>query len=297
MAGVDTADGVDGRLTLRDGRTLAYHEWGVPDGIPVLRLQGTPGSRFSRYPKPELWERLGVRVIMADRPGYGASTRMPGRGLASVADDLVELLDHLGIERLPVTGGSGGGPHVLAVAARHPHRVSAATVVVGAAPLTDADIPLLIGLNAESYRRTRDGGWEAVFPLLAEVREKILLDPLAGFRDALRDAPAEDQAVMDDPAWQETLKRSVAEALRPGAEGWCDEAIAMYEWDFAPEDVAVHIVWWHSRHDANVPLQAAQRLAQRLPSVDFGLWEGGHLETFHREEELLRDLLARSVFD
>jgi len=170
-------------------------------------------------------------------------------------------------------------------------------VVVGAAPLTDADIPLLIGLNAESYRRTRDGGWEAVFPLLAEVREKILLDPLAGFRDALRDAPAEDQAVMDDPAWQETLKRSVAEALRPGAEGWCDEAIAMYEWDFAPEDVAVHIVWWHSRHDANVPLQAAQRLAQRLPSVDFGLWEGGHLETFHREEELLRDLLARSVFD
>jgi homoserine acetyltransferase len=33
----------------------------------------------------------------------------------------------LGIDRLPVTGGSGGGPHVLAVAARHPHRVSAAT--------------------------------------------------------------------------------------------------------------------------------------------------------------------------
>jgi pimeloyl-ACP methyl ester carboxylesterase len=231
---------------------------------------------------------------MADRPGYGASTRMPGRGLASVADDLVELLDHLGIDRVPVTGGSGGGPHVLAIAARHPQRVSAATVVVGAAPLTDEDIPLLIGLNAESYRRVRDGGWDAAFPLLVEVRDKILADPLAGFRDALRDAPPEDQAVMNEPAWQETLKRSVVEALRPGAEGWCDEAIAMYEWDIAPEDVAVHIVWWHSRHDANVPLQAAQRVAQRLPSVDFGLWEGGHLETFHREEELLRDLLVRA---
>jgi pimeloyl-ACP methyl ester carboxylesterase len=291
---VDTEEGVDERLTLRDGRTLAYHEWGVPDGIPVLRLQGTPGSRFSRYPKPELWERLGVRVIMADRPGYGASTRMPGRGLASVADDLIELLDHLGIDRLPVAGGSGGGPHVLAVAARHPHRVSAATVVVGAAPLTDDDIPLLIGLNAEAYRRARDVGWDAVFPLLAEVREKILVDPLAGFREALRDAPAEDQAVMDDPAWQGTLKKSLAESLRPGAEGWCDEAIALYNWDIAPEDASVHIVWWHSRHDANVPFQAAQRLAERLPSVDFRLWEGGHLETFHREEELMRDLLARA---
>ena len=46
MAGVDTEAGVDGRLVLRDGRTLAYHEWGVPDGIPVLRLQGTP--RYDR---------------------------------------------------------------------------------------------------------------------------------------------------------------------------------------------------------------------------------------------------------
>jgi pimeloyl-ACP methyl ester carboxylesterase len=96
MAAVDTATDVDGRLTLRDGRTLAWHEWGAPDGIPVLRLQGTPNSRFARHP---IWERLGVRVIMADRPGYGASTRMPGRGLALVADDLVELLDHLGLDR------------------------------------------------------------------------------------------------------------------------------------------------------------------------------------------------------
>lgn len=292
---MDTGEGVDARLTLRDGRILAYHEWGVPDGIPVLRLQGTPGSRYSRYPKPELWERLGLRVIMADRPGYGASTRMPGRSVGSVADDLVELLDHLGIERLPVAGGSGGGPHVLAVAARHPRRVSAATVVVGAAPLTDDDVPLLIGLNAESHRRVRDGGYDAVLPMLTEVRETILADPLAGFRDALRDAPPGDQAVMDDPAWQKTLVESLSEALRPGAEGWSDEAVALYSWDIAPEDVSVPVVWYHSRHDANVPLQAARRVVDRLPSVDLRIWEGGHLETFHREEEILRDLLARAA--
>jgi pimeloyl-ACP methyl ester carboxylesterase len=295
MADVDTRDGVDGRLTLRDGRILAYHEWGVPDGIPVLRLQGTPGSRFSRYGKAEVWEQLSVRVVMADRPGYGASTRMPGRSIGSVADDLMELLDHLGIDRIPVIGGSGGGPHVLAVAARHPHRVSAASVVVGAAPLAEEDIPLLIGLNADAHRRVRDGGWDAVYPLLVEVREKILVDPLAGFREALHDAPPQDQAVMDDPAWQEALKESVVESLRPGAEGWADEAVAMHNWDIEPEDVAVHVVWWHSRNDANAPLQAAQRLVERLPSADLRIWDGGHLETFHREEEVMRDLLARAA--
>jgi pimeloyl-ACP methyl ester carboxylesterase len=294
MAAVDIDEGVDGRLTLRDGRTLAYHEWGVPDGIPVLRLQGTPGSRFSRHAKPEIWQRLGVRVIMADRPGYGASPRMPGRSITSVADDLVELLDHLSIDRLPVVGGSGGGPHVLAVAARHPQRVSAASVIVGGAQITEEDIPLLVGVNAESVRRIRDGGWDAEFPLLADLREKILADPLGGFRAVMHDAPPQDQAVMSDPVWQETFKKSITEALRPGAEGWCDEAVALHAWDIAPEDVGVHIVWWHSRHDANVPLQAAQRVVERLPSADLRIWEGGHMETFHREEEIMRNLLGRA---
>jgi pimeloyl-ACP methyl ester carboxylesterase len=293
MAVMDSATEVDGRLTLRDGRTLAWHEWGVPDGIPVLRLQGTPCSRFARHP---IWERLGVRVIMADRPGYGASTRMPGRGLASVADDLVELLDHLGLDRVPVTGQSGGGPHVLALGARHPGRISAATVVAGTAPLTDADIPLLSGDNAVAERRFRDGGWDALYPLLCELRDKMLADPLAGFREARSDAPPEDRAVMRDPAFQQTLGQDLTEALRPGAEGWCDECIATADWDIAPEEVRVHVVWYHSRHDTNVPLQAAQRLVDRLPSVELRLWEGGHLEPFHRQEELMRDLLARAEF-
>jgi pimeloyl-ACP methyl ester carboxylesterase len=281
-------------LTLRDGRTLAWHEWGVPDGIPVLRLQGTPNSRFARHPT---WERLGVRVIMADRPGYGASTRMPGRGLASVADDLVELLDHLGLDRVPVSGQSGGGPHVLALGARHPGRISAATVVAGTAPLTDADIPLLSGVNAEAERRFRDGGWDAVYPLLHELREKWLADPLADFRAAYSDAPPEDQAVMSDPAFQRTLTQDVTEALRPGAQGWCDECVAMDDWDIAPEEVSVHVVWYHSRRDAHVPLQAVQRLVDRLPSAELRLWEGGHLEPFHRQEELMGDLLARAERD
>lgn len=291
---MDSVPGVDGRLTLRDGRTLAWHEWGVPDGIPVLQLQGTPGSRLGRPGTPEVWERVGVRIITADRPGYGASTRMPGRGLASVADDLVELLDHLGLHRVPVMGASGGGPHVLALCARHPTRISAATVIAGMAPSTDADIPLLIGVNAEAVRRIRDGGWAALYPMLQEFREKVLADPLAGFLAAVSDAPPEDQAVMNDPVWQQAAVLNLSEALRPGAEGWCDECLAAFDWDIAPEDVHVPIVWYHSRRDAHVPLPAAQRVIDRLPAVELRLWDGGHLEAFHRREELLRDLLARA---
>ena len=110
----------DGRLTLRDGRTLAWREYGPADGRPVLRFQGTPGSRYSRYPHEESYDRLDVRVIVFDRPGYGASSRLPGRGVAVVADDAEELLDHLGLDAVHAIGGSGGGPHVLALAATIP---------------------------------------------------------------------------------------------------------------------------------------------------------------------------------
>jgi pimeloyl-ACP methyl ester carboxylesterase len=213
----------EGRLTLRDGRTLAWHGYGPPDGRPVLRFQGTPGSRYSRHPHEESYERLRVRVIVFDRPGYGQSTRLPGRGFSNVADDAAELLDHLGFDLVHVIGGSGGGPHALAFAARHPGRVLAATVVVGSAPIVDEDTAGLIGLNRAGWYAAQKG-WQAMHDLLAPVREEMLRDPLAGFRGVMDAAPAPDKAVMDDPAWQRVLIEDVREALRLGAEGWADES-------------------------------------------------------------------------
>lgn len=285
----------DQHLELRDGRALAWREWGQSDGTPVLRLQGTPGSRLSRYAHPELWERLGLRVIMADRPGFGESSRLPGRGLVAVAEDLVELLDHMELERVPVIGQSGGGPHVLALVARHPERVRCASIVVGAAPLKDEDVPLLVGINREAYQRKRSGGWDALYALLVDQREKLIADPLAGFKAAMTGAPESDQVIMRDPAWQTAFAEGVTEALRPGAEGWADEGMALFtDWDFSPDEIEVEVVWWHGRHDANSPLQAVERLVAAAPGIDLRLWsESGHLESFHREEEILRELLAR----
>jgi pimeloyl-ACP methyl ester carboxylesterase len=285
----------DSFFELRDGRRLAWCDYGVPDGTPILRIQGTPGSRFFRYPHPELWEELGVRVLMADRPGYGGSSRLPGHGLSDVADDLVELLDQEGIEKIRVVGYSGGGPHVLALCALHGDRVRAASVVVGAATIEEPDVPLLIGLNAEAYRRMSHDGWPALHELLAGQRTVLLDDPLAGFRAVMSEAPESDQAVMAEPAWQETMKASILEALRPGAEGWTDDSMAVFgAWDFELENVRTPVVWWHGRHDANAPLQAVERVTQQLPEVDLRLWENaGHLEPYHREGEILRDLLSR----
>jgi pimeloyl-ACP methyl ester carboxylesterase len=281
-------------MTLRHGRTLAWREYGPGDGRPVLRFQGTPGSRYSRYPHEESYDRLDARVIVFDRPGYGASSRLPGRGISAVADDAAELLDQLGLEVVHAIGGSGGGPHVLAFAARHPERVRAATVVVGGATLEEEDLDGLIGLNREAWYGAHES-WEALYELLAPVREEILADPLAGFRAVMEAAPDSDKAVMADPAWQRVLVEDVTEAFRPGGEGWADEGVALtLPWDFDPSDVRCGVTWWHGEHDANVPIAAVRRLLAGMSGVDLRVWpDAGHLEPYHRHDEILAELLAR----
>jgi pimeloyl-ACP methyl ester carboxylesterase len=235
-----------------------------------------------------------VRVIVFDRPGYGASSRLPGRGISVVADDAAELLDHLGLDVVPVSGGSGGGPHVLALAARHAERVHAATVVVGAAPLEEADLEGMIQLNRDGWYAAREG-WEAVYALLAPKREEMLADPLSGIRAVMDAAPASDKAVMDDPAWQRVFVEDVTEAFRPGAEGWADEGMALLlPWDFDPGNVQCSMTWWHGAHDANAPIAAVRRLLDEMSGVDLRVWtEAGHLEPYHRHDEILAELLAR----
>jgi len=283
-----------GRLTLRDGRTLAWNEYGPEGGRPVLRFQGTPGSRYSRYPHEDAYERLGTRIVLFDRPGYGASTRLPGRGISAVADDAVELLDHLGLDRVHAIGGSGGGPHVLAFAANHPSRVRAATVVVGATLLEEEDLTGLIDLNRQAWHAAH-AGWDALHTLLAPLREEIVADPLAGFRHVMETAPESDKAVLEDPDWQRVLVEDVGESLRPGAEGWTDEGLALtLPWDFDPTAVACSLTWWHGANDANAPLSGVHRLLATMDRVDLRLWEeAGHLEPFHRHDEILSELLAR----
>src|SRR6266849_5044846 len=177
-----TDDGVhyeDGQLELPDGRTLAWRWWGEPDGIPVLRLQGTPGSRLYRHPDPEV------------QRGYGGSTRLPGRGVAELSDDLAALLDHHQLDRVPVMGTSGGGPHALAVAAKQPERISAVTVIVGGSPLKPDEVGRLVGVNAAGYAAAEQG-WDELHELLKKVRER-LLGP-EGMAGVLSDAPSERTA-------------------------------------------------------------------------------------------------------
>lgn len=96
-------------------------------GPPVLLVHGQPGSHRD-------WESLSARlesshrVVAPDRPGYGA-TGGAALGLAANADALAGLLDQVGLSAATVVGHSLGGGVALALAQRHPHRVSGLVLV------------------------------------------------------------------------------------------------------------------------------------------------------------------------
>jgi len=291
-----TDDGVvyeDGVTRLGDGREMAWRWWGEPDAKPVLRIQGTPASRLYRNPDASVQRGLGVRYLMIDRPGYGGSTRKPGRGIADVADDLAEVVVAHGVERIPAMGTSGGGPHVLALAARHPELVAAATVVVGGTPLEPDEVAQLVGVNAQGYAAAEEG-WEQLHELLVKVRER-LLGP-EGMGGVLKDAPATDRALMANPAWERIERENLAETLKQGAEGWTDESFAMHgDWDFDPAAIQTSVTWWHAAGDKNAPLSAARRYAAKIPQVDLRVWQNeGHFASLVHDREIVAELLGRA---
>lgn len=134
-------------ISIGGGRRLEIAEGGDREGIPVIVHNGTPaGVGFLPAHLRDATSR-GIRLITYARPGYGGSTRLPGRDVAQAAHDVRALADVLGLDRFLTWGISGGGPHALALAALLPERVVAAACLSGPAPHDAPGIDWMAGMG------------------------------------------------------------------------------------------------------------------------------------------------------
>jgi len=104
------------QITLAGGRKLGYAEYGDPSGAPILFFHGGNDSRLEGALLQETTQRLQVRLIAPDRPGYGLSDFQPNRQFLDWPADVAELAEALGMDRFAVIGHSGDSPHVAALA-------------------------------------------------------------------------------------------------------------------------------------------------------------------------------------
>jgi pimeloyl-ACP methyl ester carboxylesterase len=285
-------------VSLDDGRVLGYEQWGDPAGHPLFLLHGTPGCRLTRHPDETLWSSLGLRVVTLDRPGYGLSSALPERRVSHAAHDVAAVADAIGLERFMVSGGSGGGPHALACAAILKDRVRACAAVASAAPLAKDELDGMIDLNRESYRIMTEEGRTAMVGFLGELRAQILADPIAATRSNMADAPPEDIEWHAREDVQRVQLEAIVEALRPGVEGWVDDAMSLFamDWDIDLGAITCPTRFWHSANDRNGPLSAIERLVERVPGANLHVWRtGGHTAPSRNMADVVRDLVEAAA--
>ncbi|UNI19594.1 hypothetical protein JDV02_005774 [Purpureocillium takamizusanense] len=125
-------------MTLPDGRTLGFAEYGNPAGAPILYFHGFPSSRLEAQPVASMLSHLGVRLIALDRPGFGLSSPQPGRRIIDWADDVRSFAGGNGLDRFAVLGTSGGGPYALACAYALPRKMVAGVGLFASGPPWEA---------------------------------------------------------------------------------------------------------------------------------------------------------------
>ncbi len=256
------------------------------DGSPVVLLHGLTATRRYVVMGSRLLERAGCRTIAYDARGHGRSSPAPdprAYDYAELADDLLAVLDALGIQRALIAGASMGALTAVRFALAHPARVAALGIVT---PAYDPSAPTPAATERDALAEgLRDGGIEgfvAAYDFAAiPAQWRGTVEKVIRQRLALHEHPA---AVADA---LEVVPRS-----RPFAELGQLEAIA------APTAV----VGSRDEVDPGHPLALAETYAQTIPGADFFVekggpvlcspiaWQGGQLS------KILRSLAATADF-
>jgi pimeloyl-ACP methyl ester carboxylesterase len=285
-----------GHVLLPDGRRLDTRVSGPAGGFPLVFHHGTPGAGTPVRALERAAHARGLRLVTTSRPGYGDSTRQPGRRVVDVAGDTAAVLAAIGAARCLVAGWSGGGPHALACAARL-DATAAALVIAGVAPYRADGLDWMSGMGEENiteFSITLEGE----VPLrtyLTEQREQLRdiapADIVASLDTVLPDV---DRAVLNGE-FGEDLAAAFREAARAGVDGWLDDDLAFVSpWGFGLDEISAPTAIWQGSADLMVPFSHGQWLAAHLPGAAAHLEPGeGHLSIgIGAIDRMLDELLA-----
>lgn len=271
-----------------DGRNI--HVYATPTESPKVTVfwhHGTPNIGPPPDPLMEASERLGIRWVSHDRPGYGGSSPDPGRNVASAAADVAAIADHLELPRFAVMGHSGGGPHALACAALLPDRVMAAVNGSGLAPFDSEGL--------DWFARMHPAG-EAELRAAVEGRSELQSHLESADFDPEQFSPSDHQSLAGEWAW---LGEIAAHGLDSGWDGMLDDDLAYVSpWGFDPQGIGAPVLLLHGDEDRIVPSDHSRWLAGRIASSELWLGTGdGHISVLRRAEDALEWIVDQAPTD
>ncbi len=280
-----------GATRLRDGRALAFAEWGPVEGRPVLHFHGVPDGRFSWGGGSGCVER-GIRLITVDRPGIGGSDPKPDRSVAEWPADVEELAEKLELDRFAVSGWSAGGAYALACAAELGRRIDAVALVGASGRL---DLPGFVGQmsTAAAWRLAKHVPSAMTFTYFA-LAQLARRSPWAAQKVIAAGASKADRAVISRPDSGLRLVSAYVEASRPGGRGLTEDMQAMLSpWGFDPSEIELPVHLVHGKRDTVAPPAHAKYWIETLADARI-VWiaDAGHFLIEDHVEDVL-DTLTR----
>ncbi|RNL84337.1 alpha/beta fold hydrolase [Halostreptopolyspora alba] len=248
------------------------HRFDGPQHAPTVLLVPEFGAKWSMW-EPQMPELTRTsRVLRINHRGHGTSPAPEGAyTVAELGEDILALLERLGLDRLSIVGFGLGGMLATWIASTSPDRVNR-IALVAAAPCT----PI-----AHHWRdigaRAREGGMTSVS---SEVTTSWFTPPWADERPDIVVRMVEE-----------------FEAVEPAGYSGCCDAVADHDQRGALARVRAPAVVVSAAHDPLVPPSHGRQLANGIPGARFEVVSGAAhmmgIERPDRVNELLMGHVAR----
>ncbi|MDT8440523.1 MAG: alpha/beta fold hydrolase [Desulfuromonadales bacterium] len=249
---------------------LDYDDHG--SGPAVVLLHGFPLNRRMWQPQVEALVTAGYRVVCPDLPGFGGSPVAPGQAsMDAYADALVGLLDRLGIAQAVIGGMSMGGYVLLNLLERYRSRCAAALFLVTRAAADDA------------------AGRDKRSALAAEVeagRPLVVADAFVELLFAPQTAKERPELIAEVRNWMAATPAAGLVAGLLAMRARRDYVARLGEFELPALVVGAEL-------DRAVPVEHAQRLAERLPHAELQIIpQAGHMANLEQPAAFNQALLT-----
>ena len=279
-------------VILPDGRRLAYRDYGDPQGRAILLFHEGLGSSLLPEGAQSLATALSLRVISAERPGFGQSDPREDYSFDGVADDMIDLCGRLGLRDIRIAAILSGTPSAIHTAMRLGETCHGVWLCSGRPPRTTAAAGNLL----RQFRSRLERNTWVVDTFYAILRLRLSPAMLEKMIRSGANLSPPDRAFLDrTPEAISYVSAYVTECLARTSRGPTDEIKAFRRaGNQTVTDVSCPITVWHGEHDQLAPLSELLDYLGSKP-VDVTVFSGaGHLLAFEKWSDLLHAIAGHS---
>ena len=286
----------EGVVRLKSGRRLAWRKQGDLNGRPALFLHGmSQGHGFTDSFLRKLTQEK-LCFICIDRPGFGRSD--PPKDWRKNVDEWIqifpEILEALGLGRVPLVTHTTGVLYGCSAAANHPALVSGVYAIAGDIPITDnsmlADYPAQVRIVSRAAR-------------FSSQALRFILSTSTAFyrREAGRNRMIErtysnvpsDRKTLENPDVRDIVHAGLEMIALGGFDGFVGDGLSIFaDWSEFVERMQVPLHYILGDQDPICPLKWAQAFSQKYQHVSVtAVEEAGNLLQHSHPDVVINTLI------